>query len=79
MDVHESTQTIREAFMFSARLRQPKETPDHEIEDYVEKVINVLELEDLADAVIGVPGAGLSIEQRKRTTIGVELVARPKL
>ncbi len=47
--------------------------------DYVERVIEVLELTELADAVIGVPGAGLSIEQRKRCTIGVELVAKPKL
>lgn len=79
MDIHEPTQTIREAFLFSARLRQPKDTPLAEIETYVDKVIDVLELNELADAVIGVPGAGLSIEQRKRTTIGVELVARPKL
>jgi ATP-binding cassette subfamily G (WHITE) protein 2 (SNQ2) len=79
MDIHEPTQTIREAFLFSARLRQPADTPDEEIVAYVDKVISVLELEDLANAVIGIPGAGLSIEQRKRTTIGVELVARPKL
>ena len=58
------TQTIREAFIFSARLRQPRETSDEEIESYVNKVIDVLELEELADAVIGIPGAGLSIEQR---------------
>ena len=58
------TQTIREAFMFSARLRQPRDTPDDEIESYVDKVIEILELEELADAIIGVPGAGLSIEQR---------------
>lgn len=28
---------------------------------------------------IKVPGAGLSIEQRKRVTLGVELVAKPTL
>jgi ATP-binding cassette subfamily G (WHITE) protein 2 (SNQ2) len=65
--------------LFSARLRQPRGTPAAEIEAYVNKVIDVLELDELADAVIGIPGAGLSIEQRKRTTIGVELVAKPKL
>lgn len=65
--------------MFSARLRQPRETSDEDIEDYVNKVIAILELDELADAIIGIPGAGLSIEQRKRTTIGVELVAKPKL
>jgi ABC-type multidrug transport system ATPase subunit len=50
--------------LFSARLRQPRETSDEEIESYVNKVIEILELEELADAIIGVPGAGLSIEQR---------------
>lgn len=28
---------------------------------------------------MGVPGAGLGVEQRKRLTIGVELVAKPRL
>ena len=32
-----------------------------------------------ADAIVGVPGEGLNVEQRKRLTIAVELVARPKL
>ena len=32
-----------------------------------------------ADAVIGDPGEGLNVEQRKRVTIGVELAARPEL
>ncbi|KAK6873118.1 Multidrug resistance protein CDR2, partial [Candida tropicalis] len=32
-----------------------------------------------ADALVGVAGEGLNVEQRKRLTIGVELVAKPKL
>lgn len=32
-----------------------------------------------ADAIVGVPGEGLNVEQRKRSTIGVELAAKPKL
>ena len=36
-------------------------------------------MDDYADAVVGVPGDGLNVEQRKRLTIGVELAARPKL
>lgn len=36
-------------------------------------------MEDFANAVVGVPGEGLNVEQRKRLTIGVELVAKPKL
>lgn len=38
MDVHEPTATVREALRFSAKLRQPKETPLQEKYDYVEKV-----------------------------------------
>jgi len=36
-------------------------------------------MQDYADAVIGVPGSGLNIEQRKHLTIAVELVAKPPL
>ena len=34
---------------------------------------------EYADAVVGVPGEGLNVEQRKRLTIGVELAAKPPL
>ncbi|KAL4977184.1 hypothetical protein BDW66DRAFT_150287 [Aspergillus desertorum] len=47
--------------------------------DYVDKIIDLLELGDISDALIGTSGAGLSIEQRKRLTLGVELVAKPSL
>jgi ABC-type multidrug transport system ATPase subunit len=36
-------------------------------------------MEDYANAIVGVPGEGLNVEQRKRLTIGVELAARPQL
>jgi len=39
----------------------------------------MLEMEDYAEAVIGTPGNGLNVEQRKRTTIGIGLVAKPAL
>jgi ATP-binding cassette subfamily G (WHITE) protein 2 (SNQ2) len=39
----------------------------------------LVELDNIADAIIGIPGAGLSIEQRKRLNIGIELVAKPLL
>ncbi|KAJ5202252.1 hypothetical protein N7449_004331 [Penicillium cf. viridicatum] len=45
---------------------------------YVENVINTLDMESIADALIGTPSDGkLSVEERKRITIGVELAARP--
>ncbi|KAI5293121.1 hypothetical protein KEM52_005819 [Ascosphaera acerosa] len=79
LDVHEPTQTVREALQFSALLRQPYETPREAKLAYVEEIISLLELENLADAIIGFPDTGLSVEERKRVTIGVELAARPQL
>ena len=39
-----------------------------------------MELGPLAGALVGVPGqSGLSVEQRKRLTIGVELCANPSV
>ncbi|OKL61090.1 hypothetical protein UA08_03286 [Talaromyces atroroseus] len=79
MDVHEPTATVREALEFSALLRQPAHIPRAEKIEYVDQIINLLELSGIQDALIGVPGAGLTIEQRKRVTLGVELVAKPTL
>ncbi|KAI4235961.1 MAG: hypothetical protein LQ349_002836 [Xanthoria aureola] len=78
-DLHLSTSTVREALNFSALLRQPRTTPKKEKLEYVDEVIKVLEMESYADAVVGVPGEGLNVEQRKRLTIGVELAAKPAL
>ncbi|EER38850.1 ABC drug exporter AbcA [Histoplasma capsulatum H143] len=78
-DLHLSTATVREALQFSALLRQPSSISRAEKLQYAEKVIDMLEIRELANAVIGVPGEGLNIEQRKRLTIGVELAARPQL
>ncbi|KAI2709365.1 hypothetical protein DTO039G3_53 [Penicillium roqueforti] len=79
MDVHLETATVKEALDFSAVLRQPSTVPHEEKIAYVEHIIDLLELRDISEALIGVPGAGLSIEQRKRVTLGVELVAKPTL
>ncbi|GJN91548.1 hypothetical protein Rhopal_004571-T1 [Rhodotorula paludigena] len=78
-DVHEHTATVREALRFSAYLRQPAHVSKAEKDAYVEEVIQLLELEDKADAMIGFPGFGLDVEARKRVTIGVELASKPQL
>ncbi|THU83339.1 putative ABC multidrug transporter [Dendrothele bispora CBS 962.96] len=78
-DLHLQTSTVREALIFSAKLRQPRDTPDEEKVAYVDEVIRLLGMEKYADAVVGVPGEGLNVEQRKRLTIGVELAAKPQL
>ena len=78
-DLHMTTTTVREALRFAAYLRQPASVPKEEKDSYVESVIHILEMSSYADAIVGVPGEGLNVEQRKRLTIGVELAARPKL
>ncbi|GKT46795.1 ZEB2-regulated ABC transporter 1 [Colletotrichum spaethianum] len=78
-DLHLPTSTVREALNFSALLRQPAHYTKKEKLDYVDTVIHLLDMEEYSDAVIGVPGEGFNVEQRKRLTIGVELAARPQL
>ncbi|KAH9218163.1 AtrD, ABC-transporter [Leptodontidium sp. 2 PMI_412] len=78
-DLHLPTSTVREALTFSALLRQPAATPKAEKLAYVDEVISILEMEQYSNAVVGVPGEGLNVEQRKRLTIGVELAAKPGL
>ncbi|KAL5347903.1 Multidrug resistance protein [Pseudogymnoascus australis] len=78
-DLHLQTSTVREALNFSALLRQPAHIKRADRLAYVDEVIELLDMQPFADAVIGVPGEGLNVEQRKRVTIGVELAARPQL
>ncbi|KAI8147471.1 ABC-2 type transporter-domain-containing protein [Fennellomyces sp. T-0311] len=81
MDIHQPAVTVREAMQFSAYLRQGADVPQSEKDAYVEQIIQLLEMEDIADAQIGEidEGLGISIEERKRLTIAMELVAKPKL
>lgn len=78
-DLHLQTSTVREALNFSALLRQPAHISRQDKLAYVDEVIKLLDMEPYADAVVGVPGEGLNVEQRKRLTIGVELAAKPEL
>ncbi|KZO94482.1 hypothetical protein CALVIDRAFT_484187 [Calocera viscosa TUFC12733] len=75
MDVHEESATVREALRFSAYLRQEASVPKAEKDKYVEDIIELLEMDDLAEALV----LGLGVEARKRLTIGVELASKPQL
>lgn len=47
-------------------------------QEFVNEVLETIELDGIKDALVGIPGiSGLSTEQRKRLTIAVELVANP--
>lgn len=78
-DIHLAQATVREALRFAARMRRPESVSDAEKLDYVEKIISVLDMAEYSDAIVGESGSGLNVEQRKKLTIGVELVAKPSL
>ncbi|KIX08400.1 uncharacterized protein Z518_03056 [Rhinocladiella mackenziei CBS 650.93] len=78
-DLHLESTTVREALRFSAYLRQPKSVSIQEKDAFVEDVIKMLNMEDFGEAIVGNPGEGLNVEQRKLLTIGVELAAKPAL
>lgn len=75
MDIHIETSTVREAFDFSALLRQPSTTSKSDKLAYVNQVLDMLQMAELQNVVI----QSLSLEQKKRVTIGVELCAKPGL
>jgi ABC-type multidrug transport system ATPase subunit len=78
-DVILSTMTVREAILLSARLRLPGAMPLAEKRARVEKVIYLMHLERCADTVIGsaTDKGGISGGERKRTSIGMELITNP--
>lgn len=67
--------TVRKALDYAARLRLPADTTDAEREQRVNEVIAELDLASAADTTI----RSLSGGQRKRASIGVELLTRPSL
>jgi ABC-type lipoprotein export system ATPase subunit len=74
------TATPREAIRFSAKLRLPRVTTDDEIEELADRMLAELGLKDCADTIVG--GSlikGISGGERKRTSVGVELVTKPSL
>jgi ATP-binding cassette subfamily G (WHITE) protein 2 (SNQ2) len=79
LDVHEPFATVREALEFSAILRQPRNISREDKLRYVDTIIDLLEMHDIENSLIGKIGSGLSVEQRKRVTIGVELVSKPSI
>lgn len=79
-DVHSPMCTVHEALMFSARMRLSNKINNDTVASFVEEVMALVELGPLRSGVIGMPGkGGLSVEQRKRLTIAVELVANPAI
>lgn len=79
-DIHSPNVTVWESIMYSAWLRLPKEVDKNIRMMFVDEVMELVELDSIEDAIVGLPGVnGLSTEQRKRLTIAVELVANPSI
>ncbi|XP_062194077.1 ABC transporter G family member 53 isoform X2 [Phragmites australis] len=79
-DIHSPNVTVYESLAFSAWLRLPADVDYSRRKMFIDEVMELVELLPLKDALVGLPGvSGLSTEQRKRLTIGVELVANPSI
>lgn len=74
------TSTPRESIRFSAKLRLPRSTTDHQLEKLTNRMITELGLTACADTMVGGELIkGISGGERKRTSVGVELVVKPAL
>ncbi|CAM9211888.1 unnamed protein product [Ectocarpus fasciculatus] len=72
--------TAREAIEFSAALRLPRETTVEARREWVTAVLTMLELTPLENTMVGSETeGGMSFEQKKRLSIGVELAANPAI
>ncbi|KAK9828034.1 hypothetical protein WJX81_003580 [Elliptochloris bilobata] len=79
-DLFYSQLTVWETLMMAARLRLPADMPDAEKQELTEGLITRLGLAGAADTVVGDEKTrGLSGGERKRLSIGMELLGRPRL
>ncbi|KVI07937.1 AAA+ ATPase domain-containing protein [Cynara cardunculus var. scolymus] len=79
-DIHSPYVTVFESLLYSAWLRLSSDVDRSTRKMFVEELMELMELNSIRDALVGLPGVdGLSIEQRKRLTIAVELVANPSI
>nr|KAE8946188.1 ABC transporter G family member 37 [Phytophthora fragariae] len=75
MDIHSEAASIYEALVFSAKLRLPPNFTEEERMNLVHETLELLELKAIAGEMVG----SLSVEQKKRVTIGVEVVSNPSV
>jgi ABC-type multidrug transport system ATPase subunit/ABC-type multidrug transport system permease subunit len=87
-DILTGSQTVREALLFYANLKNPTTITLKEKEKRVDKIIEELGLKKVAKSFIGYVGEdalnsglrrGLSGGERKRLSIGLQLVSNPSL
>lgn len=67
--------TVHESVLFSAQIRLPKEMSKQEKDLRIKDTLRILDLDSIENMYAG----ELSMEQRKRLNIAVELVSDPQL
>jgi ABC-type multidrug transport system ATPase subunit len=71
-------ETTRDAIEFSAALRLPPSVSVEDRAKWVDAVITMLELTPIENMIVGkIAEGGMSFEQKKRLSIGVELASNP--
>lgn len=79
VDLHSPSTTVREALELSARLRLDRTVSNQQAMSYVEETLEIVDMTDIQHSLVGTKGvSGLSVEQRKRLSIAVELVSNPR-
>ncbi|KAK8998889.1 hypothetical protein V6N11_070068 [Hibiscus sabdariffa] len=79
-DIHSPHLTVEESLIYSAWLRLPSYIDLKTRNNFINEVLETIELDEIKDSIVGIAGInGLSTEQRKRLTIAVELVANPSI
>jgi len=79
-DVLPSNATVREALMFAAELKMPESIATESKRQRVEEVLGQLGLSRIADSRIGsTERRGISGGERRRLSIGLELMAQPSI
>ena len=73
-----ATATPKEALAFSGRMRLPASVTKEQLDAKVDTLLDELGLTECANVLIGGPLIkGISGGQRKRTSVGVELITDP--
>lgn len=79
-NVHHWMLTVRETLRFSALLRLPTSTSVSEIETRVQDVLNLLNISHVSESIVGDEShRGISGGQKKRLSIGVEIIHFPDM
>ena len=81
-DLHMPYATVYESLRYAAELRLPESFSAAERDEFTEEILKLMELDSLRHRLVGhegSQGSSLSPGERKRLTIGVELVANPPI